>query len=747
MWHVQYNDSGIYVCRAVNSYGTQDRATQLFIVGLEAPVIGNIPPEMQVLEGDDVRIDCILVLGIPPPERIWYKNNKPIYETMDKRRIHIDGDGALVIKNFGPDDESTYSCVAKNVVSTATQKSRVVLISRPRIEAASLKGDIGVAPGENLILPCPATGTPKPKVAWLLNSHILDVQSKDYKILPDNSLQITNVGKQHTGNFTCKAVNAAGESSFDTRVSVRTPPTISPSQVSFNHVLGDSVVLPCEVEGEPWPDIKWYLNGEPAPGEVDKNDGSLIMDDISLNHRGEYKCTAKNDVGTDEISMNLTVHTIPIIDGSGFPNTFTVTMNETAVLPCPARATPPPERTWLYERERIELSPETKNIAEMAPNGSLLLKNVKTEHEGFYTCHVSNLAGEDEIIYSLKVQNPPRIVSRLADTVDVVLGVDLELPCRALGTPKPEVSWQKDGFQVIPNNHIHIDASGSLKIPKVTLNDEGHFTCVAKNPAGEDVRSINVVVQEPPQPPQVSQNQLDEVTYLQGEEAILRCDVRASPNPIFRWFRGDSEIEPSTDRHKIRPDGSLIISSAAKDDNLIYRCRAENTAGFVEVPIRLNVIVPPEITDSDVVSLESVKVNEPFSLYCPVVSVPLPHISWRMNEKPIVEDSTNIIFSEDKRRLRVSQSRVTDAGIYKCIARNPAGESSKSFEVEVLIPPQKNETIYSTKQTALEHQRVEFGCPVSGIPYPTIVEWYVNMVPLKPGETKGGVSFYMCCTK
>uniref|UniRef100_A0A914ZAD9 Ig-like domain-containing protein n=1 Tax=Panagrolaimus superbus TaxID=310955 RepID=A0A914ZAD9_9BILA len=609
-------------------------------------------------------------------------------------------------------------------------------MSRPRIEAASLKGEIGVTPGENLILPCPAVGTPKPKVAWLLNSHIIDVQSKDYKILPDNSLQISNVGKGHTGVFTCKAVNTAGESTFDTKVSVRTPPTISPSQVSFNHVLGDSVLLPCEFEGEPRPEIKWYLNGAIAPGEIDQNDGSLIMDDITLNHRGEYKCIATNDVGSDEISMNLTVHTIPIIDGSGFPNTFTVTMNETAVLPCPARASPPPERTWLYERNRIELLPETKNIAEMAPNGSLLLKNVMTEHEGFYTCHVSNLAGEDEIIYSLKVQNPPRIVSRLADTVDVVLGVDLELPCRALGTPKPAVSWQKDGFEIIPNSHVHIDSSGSLKIPKVTLNDEGQYKCVAKNPAGEDIRTINVVVQEPPQ---ISDTQPDDFTYLQGEEAILRCDVRASPNPTFRWFRGESEIEPTTERHEIRSDGTLVISKAAKDDNLIYRCRAENTAGFVEVPMRLTIIVPPEITDSDIVHLESVKINEPFSLYCPVVSHPLPHISWRMNENPVLEDNTNVIFSDDKRRLRVTQSRVTDAGIYKCIARNPAGESSKTFEVEVLIPPQKNETIYSVKQSALEHQRIEFGCPVSGIPDPGI-EWYVNMVPLKPGTSRGGVS-------
>lgn len=190
-----------------------------------------------------------------------------------------------------------------------------------------------------------------------------------------------------------------------------------------------------------------YHNGAPAPGEVD-SEGSLIMDNIDERHKGEYKCVATNDVGSDEMSMNLTIHTAPIIEGDDIPKTFVVSVNETAVLPCPARATPPPMRTWLYDDERIRFTPETQNIAQMDENGSLLLKQVQPDHEGHYVCHVSNLAGEDSIVYKLTVQIPPRIISDVPGTVDIVLGVGLELPCRAIGTPKPVVSWQKDGFEV-----------------------------------------------------------------------------------------------------------------------------------------------------------------------------------------------------------------------------------------------------------------------------------------------------------
>ena len=475
------------------------------------------------------------------------------------------------------------------------------------------------------------------------------------------------------------------------------------------------------------------MNDQPAPGEIDSS-GSLIIDDIDERHKGDYKCVATNPSGKDEITMSVTVHTAPVIDDVS--KTLVANVNGTAILPCPARATPPPTRVWLYDGERIEVGSESDRIAEVTSDGSLIIKSVRLDHEGTYECHVSNLAGEDSVAYNLKVQDPPRIISDVPGTVDVVLGVGLEIPCRSVGTPKPQVSWQKNGFEVIPSDEITIDSSGTLKVPKVTLDDEGQYRCTVKNPAGEDTRLTNVVVQEPPK---VMDSQNEEFTYIKGETAALRCDVRGSPTPEFRWFRGDQEVTPTTERHQINPDGTLHISQAEKKDNMIYRCLATNVAGSVDVPMKLNVIVPPEITDPDVVDKETVRINDPFSLYCPVTSFPLPQIFWHMNEKPILDDNSNTIFSEDKRRLRVLQSKVTDAGVYKCIARNPAGESSKTFEVEVLVPPQKDESLYSTKISALEHQKVEFGCPVNGVPTPEI-EWYVSMVPLKAGETRNGIT-------
>lgn len=42
--------------------------------------------------------------------------------------------------------------------------------------------------------------------------------------------------------------------------------------------------------------------------------------------------------------------------------------------------------------------------------------------------------------------------------------------------------------------------------------------------------------------------------------------------------------------------------------------------------VKLGVIVPPDIPDQDVVAEETVLIQGPFSLYCPVFSSPIPEV-------------------------------------------------------------------------------------------------------------------------
>lgn len=97
-------------------------------------------------------------------------------------------------------------------------------------------------------------------------------------------------------------------------------------------------------------------------------------------------------------------------------------------LKCPAIAHPPPQRQWSWEGIEIDggnknsdhndefgnsvehsaVAWTTSNPAqfvqmELPTNGSLIIRKVAPAHAGSYECHVSNMAGDDRIQYSLKV--------------------------------------------------------------------------------------------------------------------------------------------------------------------------------------------------------------------------------------------------------------------------------------------------------------------------------------------------------
>jgi hypothetical protein len=72
-----------------------------------------------------------------------------------------------------------------------------------------------------------------------------------------------------------------------------------------------------------------YLDEKPFTDGSISEDGSLTIQTASDAHRGQFKCVAKNNVGSDERSVALTVHTAPVIDGSGEMKTITVNVNET----------------------------------------------------------------------------------------------------------------------------------------------------------------------------------------------------------------------------------------------------------------------------------------------------------------------------------------------------------------------------------------------------------------------------------
>ncbi|KAJ1352355.1 hypothetical protein KIN20_008678 [Parelaphostrongylus tenuis] len=759
--NAQLEDQTRFTCVAKNEFGQQAKTIIVMITGLVSPVLGHVPPEEQLIEGEDLHLSCVVVLGTPKPDIIWFKDDVPLEPSSS---VIIEGGGSsLLLRNGNSASEGKYTCAAISPAGNATLNVNVQLIKKPEFvpDERDDLAELSIREGETMELPCRVRGTPTPAITWSLDGRPISVNSKDYTITPaytrfemelswghirfllipewrkrenqDNTLIILNADKSSAGTYTCTAMNPAGENEQSTYVSVIATPVISPGQSSFNLIQGTSVTIPCDVYMEPMPDIKWYLNGEPfKDGYVDEN-GALNIDNVEEIHRGQLKCVASNDAGEDERVVTLTVHTAPIIDGSGQTISKIVLVNETVSLPCPAHAVPPPIRIWSYEGQNLD---EISMPYEPQVNGELLLPSVQLDNTGHYTCLVSNLAGDDSITYSLEVHEKPKIISETSSTIDVILGYTLEIPCKARGTPEPERIWKKDGIQIREDvsDIVNIDSSGTLQIMNTQSHHGGQYTCEVSNSVGTASQITTVNVEEPPV---ILPSTMTNYTSVEGDMVEIRCYVKASPPAVIQWLRKGAPIDDSVPGISAE-GGTLVIRSVSKDDAGFYTCKVSNPAGKAEKVIRLSVIVPPDIADQDTVSLESIKIHQPFSLYCPVVSTPLPTITWYLDENIISDVDPNIIFSEDKRRLHIVEAHKTSAGVYKCVAQNLAGESSKTFDVEVIIPLNIDESEWKRKVSVYENSQLELGCPVSGHPDPS-VNWIVGGRILNPGEKMRGV--------
>ncbi|KAJ6655088.1 hypothetical protein lerEdw1_005992 [Lerista edwardsae] len=134
---------------------------------------------------------------------------------------------------------------------------------------------------------------------------------------------------------------------------------------------------------------------------------------------------------------------------------------------------------------------------------------------------------------SLPVWDPPDFEEELADCT-AELGETVKLACRVTGTPKPGVTWYKDGKPVeVDPHHIIIedpDGSCTLILDNLTGVDSGQYMCYAASPAGNASTLGKILVQVPPR----FVNKVKHAYYADGEDAQFTCTIEGAPHPQIR---------------------------------------------------------------------------------------------------------------------------------------------------------------------------------------------------------------------
>ena len=156
-------------------------------------------------------------------------------------------------------------------------------------------------------------------------------------------------------------------------------------------------------------------------------------------------------------------------------------------LVCKASGQPMPTVTW---RKAFGHLPRGKTAV---IDGNMTILSVTKDDRGTYVCSVKNLLGEESAFSVVTV------IDRLRFTITPPIKVvtsepsSLMLNCKAKGSL--EITWKRANKN-LPENHI-VFSNGTLFLKKVTTNDAGFYTCVAKNYQRTIMASSTVEVLKP----------------------------------------------------------------------------------------------------------------------------------------------------------------------------------------------------------------------------------------------------------
>ncbi|XP_041749779.1 neural cell adhesion molecule 1 isoform X25 [Coregonus clupeaformis] len=463
---------------------------------------------------------------------------------------------------------------------------------------------------------------------------------------------------------------------------------ITPMQGEIS--VGESKFFLCEVVGDA-KDIDWYApNGEKLlPNRqdiiVNRNDESsstLTIYNADVDNAGVYKCVAKN--GDKESQGTVNVKIFQKITFKNAPSPQEFNEGDDADIICDVVSSPPATIIWKHKGAKIQV---TKDVRfKIMGNNHLQIRGIKKTDEGAYTCEARVMArGEIDLkIIKVIINVLPSIRTRQSEvnaTADINQSV--MLACDADGFPEPTVTWARNNIVLESDDKYSLNDDGSeLIIKEVKKVDEGDYTCIARNKAGEKEEEVSLNVFVHPK-----------ITYLVNqtaseleEQITLTCEASGDPTPTITWSFGRrvfTEGEQSL-------DGNVVVRSHARVSSLTlkyvqftdagqYLCTARNSIGQDQQTMFLEVRYAPKIQGS--VTIYTWEGNAA-NISCEVLAHPGASVVWfRDGQQLPSANTTNVkIYNTPAvSYLEVTPDSQNDFGSYNCTATNVIGTESKEF--------------------------------------------------------------------
>lgn len=743
---VEKSDAGVYKCKAVNTYGEVESEATVTTIEDKNP-FGSLSG--QLLQPGET------------PCFMW-KRNGVDFEPEERFKVLFGEDEdslALVFQHVKPEDAGIYTCVAQTSTGSIScsaeltvQGSVQTLHREPEKPTLIVEQKITSAhAGGTAILDLKCKGFPKPAVLWTHDNEDIVVDDRHKFLYEDEesmSLVIKNITTEDAGDYTIHAKNELGEDVTSVHLDVKAPPKIKKIQNITCHV-SETVVIETEVEGFPKPDITLTVNGRDV--SVDENveiitktigkgteEVKIIISNIQLNYSGNYTLRATNEISQNSEFWECTVHSKPIIV-KHLESEYIHGEDETVNMTVRVNAYPKPVLTWFQDTNEIKITDKKFSVSNDGNAYTLKMSNVTRVDAGKYTVKATNEHGSDTSETKLLIKCAPELTKKLSNITVTEGDVNVELAVGVNAYPRPSIKWYIDGIEIDEKrNEFRRTEDGDqfkLVLKEVTPAVQGLYSCKLMSDYGKCESECTVTVNCKPK----IRKPLKDTDIEENNSLTLEVEVYGNPEPDIKWFKDGIQIK-SNDRVEIQHESKqsdiyrLRIKSCKVEDAGTYEVRASNFVGESTSACKVGVLTPPKIVHADIFEKHSFE-SVPLKYEVIASGIPAPEATWYHNGQPIQSDNRKSVEVDgNKYKLVISSLDLKDAGEYKVVLKNKAGEQSQKGVLSLSgISEYRKPIIKSGLQdTSIDKDRPLSLVVVCTADPPPEVQWLKDGEPIKP---------------
>ena len=239
------------------------------------------------------------------------------------------------------------------------------------------------------------------------------------------------------------------------------------------------------------------INIDSAESGVTNATSILHLTNVTHANAGKYQCMVTNTYGTTySAKAKLSIMVYPSF--SKIPHDIRVVAGSTARLECFAEGQPSPQIAWQKDGGNNFPAARERRMHMMPTDDVLFIVDVKTADSGVYSCTAQNLAGLIVANATLTILETPSFVKPM-ENKEITVGGSIVLECMASGTPRPKLSWRKNGSPLqATERHFFTAEDQLLIIVNTRASDAGSYECEMSNSLGSVVGASHLTVKPAP---------------------------------------------------------------------------------------------------------------------------------------------------------------------------------------------------------------------------------------------------------